>query len=209
MFPLGALNVPPEIVKAPFKSAPLGKITEPEVKFIAPGIKNVEKELKSIVPPAIVRMAPLLKPVNPLNIAPALRVKVPIVLANVPVPLNVPAKVMPLGIVGFAPKGKLQLLLTVFTPVCPVKLTRLKVTLLQFNVAVEPSKVIIPLLWLKVGVPEIFNPPFKVIAPLGAVKVPPEIARAFVESVEFKSAPFGRVNIPDERVTLPLATKLV
>jgi hypothetical protein len=71
--------------------------------------------------------------------------------------------------VGLLPSGRLQLLFTVFTPALfPEIVTVLKVTLLQERVAVLPSKVKVPPFALKVGVPEIVNPPARVIVPLGA-----------------------------------------
>ncbi len=114
------------------------------------------------------------KPVNPDTLEPAFNVKVPVVSVIVPVPLIVPLLVKPLGIVGLLPKGKVHPLLTVFTPVCPVKLTKLKVTLLQDNVAVVPEKSIVPPFALKVGEPEIVNAPEIVVVPDEAVNVPPD-----------------------------------
>ena len=143
-------------------------------------------------------MAPLIisalftRPVNPERVPPVFIVKLVFPVVKVPVPVNVPFNTCAeFGSVGLFPKGKLQLEPIVFPP--EVILTALKVTLLQDNVAVLPSNVIVPPFALKVGDPEIVNAPAKVIVPLGAVKVPPEIVREL-----FKSAPvLGRVSVPE------------
>lgn len=122
-------------------------------------------------------------------------------LVNVPVPLKVPFKTIVLGMVGLFPKGSEQLLLTVFELVWPVKLTKLKVTLLQLNVAPPLSKVTVPALALKVGDPEIVKFPAIVIFPDGALNVPPVITSAL-----FKSAPLAKVKLlPVLTVTVPEA----
>ena len=146
--PLGALNVPPEIVSAPFRSALLGRVKVPELKLVVDAITKVVYELKFAVAPETVSAA-LDRPLKPDNTAPAFITSVPLVLVKVPLPLNVPFSVIfptaEPGMVGFAPKGKLQLLPTVLTPVL-LKVTRLKVTLLQANVAVPPVNETVPLL---------------------------------------------------------------
>jgi len=71
-----------------------------------------------IVAPATVTLLVVpVKPVNPEYVAPVLNVKVPVVLVTVPVPLKVPDNVTLLGIVGLAPKGRVQFEFTVLVPV--------------------------------------------------------------------------------------------
>src|SRR5262245_28161864 len=81
--------------------------------------------------------------------------------------------------------------------------TVLRVTLAQVKVTEPPSKVIAPLLLLRVGELEIVKAPATVMVPLGAVKVPPEMDRA-----PFKSAPLGSDRLPELTVTVPLELKV-
>lgn len=97
---------------------------------------------------------------------------------SVPLPDNIPPLIVMRPVtVGLFPRGRLQLLLTVFVPVL-LKVTKLKVTFSQLNVALPESKVIVPPLALKVGEPEIVKFPLISKFPLGAVKVPPLIVKA-------------------------------
>lgn len=89
-------------------------------------------------------------PENPVSAAVELSVKVPVVFVMVPVPLKVPDSVIPLGIVGLAPNGKVQLEFTVLTPVCPEKFTELNAWLPHESVAVLPVKFTVPELCVNV-----------------------------------------------------------
>ena len=75
-----------------------------------------------------------------------------------PLPDKVPFRVIlpPLLALGLSPSGRLQSLFTVFVPAVWTNVTKLNVTLLQLIVPlVAPLKLTVPLLWLKVGDPEI------------------------------------------------------
>ncbi len=124
-----------------------------------------------------------------------------------PLPLKVPATIRPPPVpkvkVGLFPKGKLQLLDTVlkFTIVALLKVTRLKVTLLQESTTPPPPlKAIVPLLALNVGVPEIVNGPPSVVVPLDAVNVPPDN----VNPTDAKDIPtFGALKLPEDSFIPP------
>ena len=140
--------------------------------------------LLAVIPPATKpenpESTPVLLSVNTLPLAAEAIVNVPV---PVSVPLTVISAVVPLPIVGLAPSGKLQLLLTVLAPAVCSKVTRLNVTLLQLRVAVILlSNVSVPLLALKVP-PEIVKVDATVIVPEGAVKVPEDIVNAFRSTV--------------------------
>ena len=86
------------------------------------------------------------RPEKPDRVKPSLGVKVPVVV-KVPEPERAPVRetLPPSPTVGLAPKGKVQSLETVLVPEVWVKVTRLKVTLLQERVAdAVPSKVRVP-----------------------------------------------------------------
>jgi hypothetical protein len=122
IFPEVAVKVPPLIVSVLFKSDPEGRDRLPELKTTgpeAPVIKLVYP-LKFAVPPATVNVEFAFIPVNPDNELPALKLNTP--RFSVPVPVKTPLLVSPVEpfavpIVGLFPKGKVQLLLTVFVPV--------------------------------------------------------------------------------------------
>lgn len=116
------------------------------------------------------REPPPIHPLNPVKVAPAFRVTVPVVFVTVPLPLKVPLRVIELK-VGLLPSGREQLLLIVFSPELLIT-TALKVTLLQLKVVVDPSNVTVPPLALNVGEPEIVSAPASVKVPDGAVNVP-------------------------------------
>ena len=197
MFPDGALNVPPEIVKAPFKSAPDGRDKVPELRVTVLATEKVVYVEKSAVAPEIVKnpVPDPLYPVKPENDPPAFKV-----IVGVPPPTALEIKIVPLPvivlevnvvvplIVGLFPTGSIQLV-KVFPPEFE-RLTLLKVTFPQFTVAPPIGKVIVPLLWLKVP-PVIPTPPGMAIVPLEALKVPPVIVKA--ETV----APFGTLIEPE------------
>lgn len=138
--------------------------------------------------PAIVKLclASTTKPVNPEREAPLLRVTVfaPVLLVKVRVPLpdNVPLRSILFlfkATVGFAPKGRLQSLLTITVTllVVPVfMVTVLKVTLLQERVVLteelSESNVTVPELWVKVGVPEMVKSLATLVVLEEATKVP-------------------------------------
>ena len=104
------------------------------------------------------------------------------------------------------PNDKLQLLLTVLVPVVCANVTRLKLTLLQLNVAVvPPSNVKVPELWVKVGVPDIVMAPARVVEPLEAVKLP-----ALRVKVPFMSKVwFDAVKMPAPCTQLVVTCKVV
>lgn len=121
-------------------------VKEPEVSEKSPLISTFVQPLKFNVPPAMVTAFEVpVNPVNPEKLLPVFIVSVPVVCVNVPVPESTPDRVIPSGIVGFAPKGKVHNDPIVFTPVCPVKLTDVKVMLLHVSEAVPPGKVKIAL----------------------------------------------------------------
>jgi hypothetical protein len=163
------------------------------------------------VPPATMNwlvVVVVMSPENPDNRPPAFTwIQVPPVqvLVNVPVPLKVPFRVTAEETVGLAPKGREQLLFTVFVVLLLERFTKLKVTLLQLNVAVLPSNVIVPPFALKVGEPETVSDPARVIVPLGALKVPAEIVRAPFISVV---AQLVKVNVPPSTVTVPVVVNV-
>lgn len=124
--------------------------------------------------PPVVAILFASKPVKPDKFAIVpLKVKVPVVKVRVFNPLRIPLSVIPFGIVGFDPKGKVQSLPIVFTPVCPVKLTMLNNLLPQAIATVPPSKIIVPLLWLNVLVDPKVKVLAKVALTVGAVNVVP------------------------------------
>src|SRR3989344_7050216 len=92
-------------------------------------------------------------------------------MVKVPVPLMAPLKPSIPSTVGLAPKGKEQLLLII--KLSPVMVTRLKATLLQSRVLLEPLKVTVPELWVKSASVMVKSPPM-VIVPVGAIKEPEE-----------------------------------
>lgn len=124
--------------------------------------------------PATVNILFVTNPLKPEITLPLFKVNVPAVVVKVPLPLNVPLRVILLGMVGAAPSGREQLLLTVLRPVCPVNVTRLKVALLQLKAAVVTSKVKVPPLALNIGTPEMVKAPATLVVPEEAVKVPAE-----------------------------------
>jgi len=96
----------------------LGAVNVPDVSVNVLPINNVVKLPKLAVVAVVVK--PLVVPVRPVNPErryPELMLKVPVVIVIVPVPLRVPARVIPLGIVGLVPNGSEQLESTVLTPV--------------------------------------------------------------------------------------------
>jgi hypothetical protein len=105
--------------------------------------------------------------------------------------------------VGLFPTGIVQLVPIVLFAISEcVKVTKLKTTLLQVKVAsAVPSKFIVPLLWLNVGDPEIVSAADRDIIPDGALNTPPVIVR-----ILFRSAPLGRVKVPDDKVIAPFDT---
>lgn len=129
------------------------------------------------------------RPENPDKAPVVPNVNIPVLppIVNVPLPDSVPFNVsalVPLPTVGPAPRGIEQLLLTVLVPAEWVKLTRLKVTLLQLSVAVVvPLKLTVPPLAVKVGVPEMVIAPLIEVVPLEAVKLPPDSVKAAMVSV--------------------------
>lgn len=158
-------------------------------------------------------IAPATKPEKPEMLAVLFRVRrLPLTasaIVKVPVPERVPLTIrsttVPLLIVGLLPSGKLQSLLTVFVLVW-LKVTKLKVALLQDKVPVDPSNVTVPPLALNV-VPE-FRVKLlaKVAMPDGALNTPLELK----VNVLLKSAPLGTVNVPlFWMVTAPAATKVL
>ena len=78
--------------------------------------------------------------------APPFNVRVPVVCVSVPLPLSTPFNTIEFGIVGFEPRGSVQSLLIVFVPVCPEKLIKLNVALLQVMVLTPPDIITVPLL---------------------------------------------------------------
>ena len=103
-------------------------------------------------------------------------------MVKVPVPESVPLRVKrdtkavksERSTVGLAPRGKEQSLPIVIAPTPPLSMvTVLKVMLLQARVTVlDPSKVTVPPLAVKVGEPEMVKEPTTVMVLEGAVKVP-------------------------------------
>lgn len=144
--------------------------------------------LASVVPLLKVKkIATVMVPLNPERTDPLPKVSVSTV--SVPVPESVPFKVIwlvpsPVPTVGLAPRGRLQLLLMVLM-LLPVFLifTALKVTLLQETIPLVPSKVTVPELWVKVGVPVIVKDPAMVVVALVEVKIPPERVKASLMSI--------------------------
>jgi hypothetical protein len=147
-----------------------------------PLISTVVYALKSSVVVTVKEL--VTSPVNPERLALLLSVKVPAEKVRVPVPVRVPPlRIMLVGIVGEAPSGRLQLLLTclpeerLFT-----KVTLLKVMLLQVSVPPVPSKLITPPLALKTELPEIVNELAIEFVPEEALKVPPVITKVLSTS---------------------------
>src|SRR5690606_34664796 len=105
-------------------------------------------------PPVRLKFPVTTKPSNPNNTPVEETLRKPL-LVNKPVPVIVPESVVasdklvpgPFPIKGLSPKGSIQFEFIVFVPLVCSILTKLKVTPLQFNIAVEfPSKIIVPLL---------------------------------------------------------------
>lgn len=104
----------------------LGAVNVPEVKVnVLPNVSGLNDPKLAVVAATISALDVPVSPVKPVSAYPVLTVNVPVVFVMVPLPVKVPLKVIPFGIVGFAPRGKEQPELTVFTSVCPLKLTEL------------------------------------------------------------------------------------
>src|SRR5687767_13832417 len=138
---------------------------------------------------------PTTRPVKPDNADPAFRVntELPSLMVSVPLPDKIPLRVMLAALVlmvGLAPSGRLHSLLIVLTPEW-ANTTRLKVALLQDKVALPPSKVTVPLLWLKVVPALSVKVEAAVMLPLGALKT----LVLFKLKAPLKSAPLGAVTV--------------
>jgi len=134
------------------------------------------------------------RPEKPVRLLLELRVSVADVV-SVPEPDNVPpASVMlpPLLALGSAPSGRLQSLLTVLVNAVWVKVTRLKVALLQLSVpVVAPLKANVPPLAANVGAPEMVNDPDTDVVAEDAVNEPPVRVNAANVSIWLPA-----VNVP-------------
>lgn len=114
-------------------------------------LKVVNVEKFAVAPSTVSAFVVPVNPVNPDRVLPVFNVNVPVVWVRVPVPesvLNVDKEV---GMVGLFPSGSGQFALIDFVPVCPEKLTRLKVWLLQVILAAPPVKLTVPPLALKLA----------------------------------------------------------
>jgi hypothetical protein len=137
-------------------------------------------------------------PLNPDSAAPAFRVSAPAAVESVPVPESVPFEVTLCAIVGFAPSGSEQALPTVFVPVL-VKVTRLKLILLQAKLDELPAKLTVPELCVNVP-PVTVNAAEKVVVPDDATNVP---VLANVNVLVTDKAWLLAVNVPDDTVSAP------
>jgi hypothetical protein len=177
MVPLGALNVPPEIVKFPSISAPFGKESEPEEMLTVFPTGLCAKDVN----PLRLSVAPLmvnpwtLSAVNPDMFPPVEKVESPPpLIVRVPVPLKVLLISAVLVTVGLLPTDKVPHPLKVFVaePVAFI-ITLLKDSPLQVIATVLlPSKVIVPPFELNVVLALCVNEEAMVISPDGAVNVP-------------------------------------
>lgn len=195
-FPLGAVKLDKlfNVIAPAVNVMAAGAIKVPVlVKLVALKLDKALK-LALLLPVTVIEVA--VSEVNPVIAVEAELMVSVLPKASVPDPLKVPERDTGLGIVGLFPNGSVQLLLTVFVPVLLIT-TKLKVTLLQDRVAPAPSKVKVPPLALKVGVPEIVNPATSVMFPEGALNVPPDMV-----SAPLKSAPSGRVSVPELSVAV-------
>jgi hypothetical protein len=164
-----ALKVPPVMVREPsIDIVLLGAVNVPPVsEKVATDSVLYVPALKS---PAAMSVLPL-RPLKPVIVLPLLIVNVPAVYVNVPDPVSVPLRVTPRLSVGFAPSGKVQLLLTVLVDV-PVIITLLNVILLQDNVPFVPPNSTVPPLALNVPPVTDNVVPITKLALAGAVIVP-------------------------------------
>lgn len=104
-------------------------------------------------------------------------------VVSVPIPDRVPLSVIAGGMLGLFPRGRLQLLAIVLVSPEVVNLTKLKTALLQVMLALmEPSKIIVPPLALKVTPAPIVKCLANVAVPLGAVKLPESILNSLLIS---------------------------